>query len=285
MKKTAKYLIDAAMTGDRLDRMGNDMVIIENPKTEGPVEFPVQSAMTVSVIAVSGTMECTVDMTGHKTDVPGMLVILPYQTVEKISFSSGFRGYCLIMSPALMGNLPMANRIPLLTTIRRHGFYPLDDLSISAIKDYIRMVQNALRTPNGYQHEIIIHLTAAYYYGLGTYIHNTGSSNESRYGQISNDFFCLVSKNCHIHRDMDFYADALCLTSKHISHAVKAATGESATKWIERYTILKAKSMLKTTGLSVSEISEELNFPSPSDFGKYFRKFTGYSPRDFRNRH
>lgn len=54
-------------------------------------------------------------------------------------------------------------------------------------------------------------------------------------------------------------------------------------KWIERYTVLNAKSLLKTTALSVSEISDRLNFPAPSDFGKYFKKFTGYSPREFRN--
>ena len=82
---------------------------------------------------------------------------------------------------------------------------------------------------------------------------------------------------------MGFYAGILCLSAKHVNLAVKSVTGENAMKWIERYTILNAKSMLKTSLLSVSEISDRLNFPAVSDFGKYFKKHTGYSPREFRN--
>lgn len=84
---------------------------------------------------------------------------------------------------------------------------------------------------------------------------------------------------------MEFYADALCLSAKHINFAVRKVTGVNAMKWIQRYTVLRARSMLKTTGLSINEISDSLNFSVPSDFGKYFKKFTGYSPSAFRKRY
>lgn len=68
------------------------------------------------------------------------------------------------------------------------------------------MVQGALRAPgNNYGHEIVMHLTIAYYYGLGTYIHRIESNGKplSRYEQISEAFIGLVRDNCHIHRDID----------------------------------------------------------------------------------
>ena len=38
------------------------------------------------------------------------------------------------------------------------------------------------------------------------------------------------------------------------------------------------------TQKTVSEISDELDFPSLSFFGKYFKQHTGLSPRAFRER-
>ena len=60
------------------------------------------------------------------------------------------------------------------------------------------------------------------------------------------------------------------------------ATGRSATDWIERCVIMDAKAQLSSTQKRVSEISDDLNFASPSFFGKYFKRLTGLSPRDFR---
>ncbi|MCI1640466.1 MAG: helix-turn-helix domain-containing protein, partial [Bacteroidales bacterium] len=58
-------------------------------------------------------------------------------------------------------------------------------------------------------------------------------------------------------------------------------TGKTAMKWIEEYTILNAKTLLRTTNLTVGQVSDELNFSSQSDFGKYFKRFTGISPKEF----
>lgn len=286
MKDSISDLLDTHLTGERTDSLGNDIIVIENPRTDGPVNYPLKNDTTISVIVTEGSMECIADMTVHRINVPGMLIILPSQIVESISFGSGFKGYCLIMSSSFMANLPMGNKIPLLTNVRQNGFFPLEKQSLEAIGNYVRMVQAALRAPNNYKYEILTHLTVAYYYGLGTYIHNASDRDikTSGYDRIANDFINLVRDNCHIRRDMGFYADSLCLSAKHVSLAVKKVTGDSAMKWIERYTILNAKSLLKTTSLTVSEISDRLGFPTPSDFGKYFRRFTGLSPRAFREK-
>ena len=43
---------------------------------------------------------------------------------------------------------------------------------VEAVENYMKMVQGALRAPgNNYRYEIVMHLTIAYYYGLGTYLH------------------------------------------------------------------------------------------------------------------
>lgn len=284
MKAMDIDLCDVNLTGEKVERLGNSLIIIENPKMDRTAEFPIRSNTAISIVVLGGSMAGIVDMTVHHINEQGLFIILPSQIIEQIFFSDDFRGYCFMMSSTFLANLPMGNKIPLLANVRQHGFYPMHSLYLEAIENYIKMVQGALRAPNNYQYEIVTHLTVAYYYGLGTYLHETEKKGTppSRYDQISNDFIELVRDNCRIHRDMEFYADTLCLSAKHINLAVKTITGDNAMKWIERYTILNAKSLLKTTDLSVGEISDRLNFPTPSDFGKYFKKFTGYSPRAFR---
>lgn len=285
MKEKISDLFNRALSGKTISRLNNDFVLIENPEMDGSVKFPFKSNTVISIVVRSGSMACVVDMAVHRIDMQGMFIILPSQIVEKILFSDDFDGYCLLLSSAFLANMPMTNKIPLLANIKNHGFYAMDRQAFSALENYFKMAQGVLQNPNGYKHEILTHLTIAYFYGLGSYIHETatGSSLSSRYDQITNRFLELVRENCHIHRDMGFYAGILCLSAKHVNLAVKSVTGENAMKWIERYTILNAKSMLKTSLLSVSEISDRLNFPAVSDFGKYFKKHTGYSPREFRN--
>jgi AraC-like DNA-binding protein len=44
----------------------------------------------------------------------------------------------------------------------------------------------------------------------------------------------------------------------------------------------KAKALLKSTNMTIQQISEELNYPSQSFFGKYFKRIVGVSPSDYR---
>ncbi len=274
MKEKISDLFNRALSGKTISRLNNDFVLIENPEMDGSVEFPFKSNTVISIVVRSGSMACVVDIAVHRIDMQGMFIILPSQIVEEISFSDDFDGYCLLLSSAFLANMPMTNKIPLLSNIKNHGFYAMDGQAFSSLEYYFKMAQGVLQNPNGYKHEILTHLTIAYFYGLGSYIHETatGSSLSSRYDQITNRFLELVRENCHIHRDMGFYAGILCLSAKHVNLAVKSVTGENAMKWIERYTILNAKSMLKTSLLSVSEISDRLNFPAVSDFWQIFQE-------------
>ena len=47
--------------------------------------------------------------------------------------------------------------------------------------------------------------------------------------------------------------------------------------------IIYAKSQLKSTRLSIQEISDSLNFANTSFFGKYFKRYVGMSPLAYRN--
>jgi AraC-like DNA-binding protein len=78
------------------------------------------------------------------------------------------------------------------------------------------------------------------------------------------------------------YADQLYLTPKYFSKVIKDNSGASASEWIDNYVILEAKALLKSTNMTILQISDELNFPSQSFFGKYFKRVVGVSPKEYR---
>ena len=46
--------------------------------------------------------------------------------------------------------------------------------------------------------------------------------------------------------------------------------------------IMDAKAKLKSTDMTIQEIAYSLNFPNASFFGKYFKRYVGMTPLDFR---
>ncbi|MBR5856763.1 MAG: helix-turn-helix domain-containing protein [Bacteroidales bacterium] len=49
---------------------------------------------------------------------------------------------------------------------------------------------------------------------------------------------------------------------------------------IEDYTITKIKALLLSTNMTIQQIGNQLNFPSQSVLGKYFKRVTGKSPKE-----
>ena len=85
-------------------------------------------------------------------------------------------------------------------------------------------------------------------------------------------------------RKVLYYADRLHLSAGYLSTIIKRVSGKTAAEWIDDYVTLEAKALLKSTNLTIQQISDELNFPSQSFFGKYFKRITGLSPKEYREK-
>ena len=84
-------------------------------------------------------------------------------------------------------------------------------------------------------------------------------------------------------RDVSFYARMQHITPRYFSAIIKEKTGDSALQWIVRMVITEAKQLLEESDLRIKEIADQLNFPTQSFFGKYFKQYVGVSPKEYRN--
>lgn len=105
---------------------------------------------------------------------------------------------------------------------------------------------------------------------------------KSRKEELFKNFIKLVKDNYLNHRSITFYADKLCVSPKYLSSVVHKVSETYATDWINQYVILEAKSMLRMKDTNIKDVSNHLNFANQSFFAKFFKKHTGYTPKEYK---
>ena len=83
-------------------------------------------------------------------------------------------------------------------------------------------------------------------------------------------------------REVSYYADRLHVSPKYLSATVKRVTGHSVSSYINRATVPIIKKYLDDERMSLTQISELMNFTSLSYFSRYCSKHLGQSPSEYR---
>ncbi|KQL39194.1 AraC family transcriptional regulator [Bacillus sp. FJAT-25509] len=91
----------------------------------------------------------------------------------------------------------------------------------------------------------------------------------------------------HLYDDitLDHLAQICRLSPNYLSSFFKKEVGIPISEYIQRQRIDEAKKLLQLTNYSISDIGTSLNFNDQSYFIKIFKKYTGLTPKRFRNDH
>lgn len=109
------------------------------------------------------------------------------------------------------------------------------------------------------------------------------SDSTTRQTELFQRFAALVHEHCAQEREVAFYADKLCISTRYLSTIVRNVAHTSAKEFIDRSVMLEIRMMLRSTDLSVQEIAYRLKFPDQSYLGRFFKKHAGMSPTEYRN--
>ena len=77
------------------------------------------------------------------------------------------------------------------------------------------------------------------------------------------------------------FASMLHIHPVHLSHTIKEVTGRSTCDLFEERLVNVSKELLLDKNLSIAQIAMRLTY-DPSNFTKFFKKFTGMTPKKFR---
>jgi len=268
------------------ESIGNDFVLLDDFSEIPVFMYPFKLDMLIFLICEKGSVRGTVEMQPYNLSAPFAVIVRPNQVMHYKYISPDFSGHCLIMSNSFASEfLPNIDKQMLVASaIQENPFAQLDEEGLRFVRRYFLMLKKFIAmTDNPYRLEMVKHLTMVFYYWARPHFQvSVDTVKQPRQAILAEQFISLVRENYRSERDTAFYAEKLCLTPKYLSHVIKSATGKSASEWIDDYVILEARALLKSTNMTIQQISDALNFPSQSFFGKYFKRIVGASPREYR---
>lgn len=91
-----------------------------------------------------------------------------------------------------------------------------------------------------------------------------------------------IQENLGRNLTLNEIANSVNYNSSYVSRYFKQMTGQSISQYIVQLRIDQAKKYLMSTNDSIQDISVKLGFESPQYFSLVFKKYTGFSPRTYR---
>ncbi len=273
------------MPQDKLYRIGNDVLLLDELVVADTYPSHFRTEATNILLLSAGSVKGRVNMQPMEVTAPAMVFIFPEHTLEFSEASADAQGKVLEFSYSFYERLGLRGNVTLRQSFGDQVQIGMNERGMEAMMLYVDMLKSlAQAKDNPFQMDSALNLTRAFFYGAGYYFHQTIEKRQlTRQEDIVVRFSELLAKHCCQHRNIEFYADAMNLSVKYISNVIKESTGKTAGKLIEEYVMIEAQSLLATTNLTISQVSDRLHFPDSSTFGKYFKRLTGMSPKEFRS--
>ena len=238
-------------------------------------------------LCTNGTIEYQLD-TQRQVITPGdILIVSERHIVDHYQPSPDMEGLCIIMSVnffhEIIKNVRDVNTLFLFA--RNHPVISLTPKEQEAFKEYFHVIQQKIGDEsNLFRKDLVRTLLLAMFYDVGNIIYRVKENDKpkTRAEVIFANFIKMVEANFRKERRVKWYSQQLCITPKYLTEMVKAASKRTPNEWLDNYTLMELRVMLKTSPKSIKEIAEEMNFPNQSFMGKYFKLHVGMTPSQYR---
>lgn len=250
------------------------------------VDYPFSYDGIAFVSCLKGNGRLKINYKEYILEENSIITMTPTQIIELQEHSDDFLLNGLFFSQDVMFGLPVTKDFNILEKVITNPVLKLSKEDIRKVTAYHSFIVEVFNNnPHNYLKDIIKGLLLSLIYQIIAFYDLSKPEKSdyiSRNEDITERFFLLLKDNYKTERLPKFYADKLFITTKYLSSILKKVTGRSINSWLEEAIILGAKLLLKSTDLTILQVSEELNFPNPSYFGRYFKKATGMTPKDYR---
>ena len=206
--------------------------------------------------------------------------------------STKVEGWMLVFHPDFIQSYSLAKRI------KEYGFFSyannealhLSDKEETILAGLMQNLQQEIEAmiDNYTQDVVVSHIDLLLNYCNRFYNRQFITRNKA-----SNDLFLKFEDllNAYYQNDdlsvaglptVQYFADKLSVSPHYLNDMLKNLTGQTTQQHIQNQLLEKAKELLSTTELSVSEIAYYLGFEYPQSFSKVFKNKTNQTPLEFR---
>lgn len=201
-------------------------------------------------------------------------------------------GWTLVIHPDFLHGYPLAKKM------KDYGFFSyavnealhLSDKEEQVINGILQNLQDEIAAIiDGYTQDVVVsHIELLLSYSNRFYnrqfITRKKASNDLlvKFEELLTAYFNDNVKEIEGLPSVQYFSDKLFVSPNYLNDMLKNLTGQTTQQHIQNEVIEKAKELLSTTSLSVSEIAYQLGFEYPQSFNKLFKNKTNITPLEFR---
>ena len=165
--------------------------------------------------------------------------------------------------------------------------FPLKPEEFSILWDNTGLLSQTLKSQDKieFSQEIGVNYLSIIIYFLMSFAPFSGYEQQgkmSRSQQIVYDFIMLVSEHYLTHKSVQFYAQKLGISMRHLSSVLKQENGKTANEIISEFILNEAKAQLSGTSKSINTIADNLQISDSYSFSHFFKKHQKISPIQYR---
>lgn len=259
--------------------------------SENPFPYPFRSDGYTILIILSGSAKIQFNLIDYKLQEDDIILISPQTVTHIMEIESrvSIIGITFTLNFALSHSL---NK----TEVNAFEFFASRSalslkLKEEEVADLVKLAhllhEKNTRASPFYGKELLIHSFNLVMYQVASIYRERYDeiiTKMTRKEELTSKFMQLLEGNFKEQRKVQFYADALHMTSGHLSKVLKEVSSRTTGELIDAAVITEACILLGNSTLSVSQISDELNFSDQSFFGKFFKKHISLSPSEYRKK-
>lgn len=241
------------------------------------------------MLVTTGTVDVSINLRPLAIQKNGLVVVSPNAIKQMIGATKTARGMVVHFRMHFMNQAGLPRHSRDLLSYFSSQYKPdwkLDVTEAAAVEEYMRdLFVRCQQSDRPFGKEQLNHIFLAFLYevaALGQKYSPPLITHLTRKEELVIKFANLVSEHFRKERSVGFYADSLNVTAKYLTETVKEINGRTAGEIVDDFVILESKMLLEKPENTIAQVADILNFSDQSFFGKYFKRITGISPREFK---
>ena len=281
---------------DSLMSLGNDIFVasLESDRVKGEIlNDPSRFDGYLCLYCVQGEMNLNIDLNDIPLKRRSFAICMPGSLIN-LKKTTNYKGKVWLIVIAVSTNVISKLRLDL-KNIFRSGVTPItkpvirfNKQELKLAEQYFNLITEIVSFQRAFMHQSINSLAVSMIYELaGAWAARLPEQKEmerkmTRSSALLDRYIHLINEYHTSERSVQFYADKLCVSTKHLTRQVKEFSGRTASEWIDTFVIMEAKSLLIHTDKTIKEVAASLNFCNQTVFYRYFKKHTGMLPTEYR---
>ncbi|MBR4651606.1 MAG: AraC family transcriptional regulator [Prevotella sp.] len=284
--------IDSLTAKYDLLKLDNDIALLDTMKMLPSMTEARRMSLCVFIgICTSGIVTLEVNNKRRAVSNRQVMVITDESVVDNIAFSDDFDGFGIFISYKMLHDVlsDVSYMSDLFLLSHNHPVFDIQDEEIEIAKQYFDIITKRILMPkHRFRKDVIRLLILSLLYDFNNAFDKVVNQpqkkdKQTRGERIFVEFVQLVENNFRAQRQVQWYAKQMGITPKYLSEVISTVSRRTPNEWIDKFVTTEIRNQLRHTNKKMSEIASDMNFPSQSFFGKYFKENVGVTPSDYRN--